>query len=191
MTSASVSDPIAGSVTCALTTLAPGAQTSCTSDADYTIDQDDVDAGFVTDAATAGALDSYGATVTSSAVGTTTPVMHRSGLAATDQATVSDVNANGRVDAGDTIAYSVVVRNVGTVTLHGVSVSDQLTGAMTCPSGTLAPGGRVTCTATAAYPITPADVTAGQVTDTATAGALDPAGAAVSAPPAKVTTATG
>jgi uncharacterized repeat protein (TIGR01451 family) len=191
LTSASVSDPIAGSVTCALTTLAPGAQTSCTSDADYTIDQDDVDAGFVTDAATAGAVDSYGAAVTSSPVGTTTPVMHRSGLAATDQATVSDVNANGRVDSGDTIAYSVVVRNVGTVTLHGVSVSDLLTGAMTCPNGTVPPGGRVTCTATAAYSITPADVTAGQVTDTATASALDPAGAAVSASPAKVTTATG
>ena len=72
---------------------------------------------------------------------------------------IVDVNGNGRVDAGDTIAYAFLVTNTGTVTLTAVAVSDPVVGAVSCPVTTLAPGASTTCTAT--YTFTQADVDAG------------------------------
>ena len=50
--------------------------------------------------------------------------------------------------AGSTIAYAFVVTNSGNVSLTGVTVSDPLVGAVTCPVTVLAPGESTTCTAT-------------------------------------------
>jgi uncharacterized repeat protein (TIGR01451 family) len=52
LTAVGVIDPHAGTVTCAATTLAVGASTACTADSAYTVTQDDVIAGKVTDTAT-------------------------------------------------------------------------------------------------------------------------------------------
>src|ERR1019366_8140 len=69
--------------------------------------------------------------------------------------------------AGAVISYSYVVKNTGTVTLAGpVTVSDDKA-TVSCPTGGLAPGASLTCTAS--YTTTQADVDGGSVVNTATA----------------------
>jgi uncharacterized repeat protein (TIGR01451 family) len=64
--------------------------------------------------------------------------------------------------------YSYLVTNSGNVTLTSVGITDSLSGlsAVTCPAITLAAGASLMCSAT--YTITAADLSAGQVTNTAT-----------------------
>ena len=188
LSAVAVADPTAGSVTCPSGALAPGDQTTCTADADHTINQADVDAGLVSNTATASAVDPTAGPVISNPSSTDTPVAQGSGLTATKQATVTDVDHDGRTDLGDTISYSVVVHNSGHVTLHSISITDALSGAMSCPTTPLAPGQDITCTAVTPYTITQADVDAGHVDNTATAHALDPGGLTVDAPSSSVST---
>ncbi len=54
------------------------------------------------------------------------------------------------------------------MTLNPVTVTDPKVGAITCPTGALAPGANVTCTPKT-YTLTQADVDAGKVDNTATA----------------------
>ena len=86
--------------------------------------------------------------------------------------TPDDVNGDGLVDAGDTITYSFTVTNSGQITIDDVTITDPKVGTVTCPAGAsaLAPGDHVTCTAT--YTVTAADVTAGSVDNSATAGGI-------------------
>ncbi|WP_417915701.1 beta strand repeat-containing protein, partial [Candidatus Electronema sp. JM] len=79
--------------------------------------------------------------------------------------------------AGDTLSYNYLVKNTGYASLRGpVTVADDKT-TVTCPAVStvgdgddwLDPNEQLTCTAT--YIVTPADVTAGAVTNTATASA--------------------
>ncbi len=84
-----------------------------------------------------------------------------------------DLGANGRADAGDTITYTIVVTNNGSVTLTDVLVGDLLTGtalpgAITWLDGfdgtidTINVGGAATAvTVTATYTLTQADIDAG------------------------------
>jgi uncharacterized repeat protein (TIGR01451 family) len=189
LTGVGVSDPVAGSVTCALSTLPAGGQTTCTADAAHTITQDDVDAGSVVNTATGQATDSYGHPVSSSAAQTTTPVQHRVTVTGAVRAVVNDVNGDGRTDFGDTILYSMSVHNAGTVTLHAPSVSTSSAAVtFSCPSGTIAPGNDASCAATAAYVVKAADVAAGHVDLTATSHALDPSGATVAGPASTLST---
>ena len=76
LTTVGVDDPTAGAVTCPATTLARGASETCTS-ATYAITQADVDAGVVSNTATATASDPEGHTVISAASTTDTPVTRR------------------------------------------------------------------------------------------------------------------
>ncbi len=77
-------------------------------------------------------------------------------------------------ERGDTIHYSIVVTNSGTVTLTDVTVADPnadgFDAARDCdrdvPAATLAPGGRITCTAE--HEVTQGDVDAGSFTNVAT-----------------------
>ncbi len=161
--SGSGSVPVIGCVGTAPFALAPGDSLSCS--ASYTLTQVDVDAGVLGDVSYASglqpddsALVSNDATV--SLVITADPV-----LTAVASAVPSSVNA-----AGDSVGYSVVVSNEGTVTLDGVSVVvDSFTGAgvlpgVSCPAGiaSMAPGDSVTCTVT--YVVTQADMNGGAFT---------------------------
>ena len=94
----------------------------------------------------------------------------------------NDLDGNGRMDAGDTIAYTFTVTNPlsNGVTLSAVTVTDPKVGPVSCPVPTLAAGASTTCTAT--YTLTQADVNAGAVNNTATANATSPPGTTNPAP---------
>ena len=101
-----------------------------------------------------------------------------------------DVDGDGLIDAGDTIAYTFTVTNTGSTALTGIAVDDPKAGAVTCPATALNPGEDQTCTA-AAYTITAADEGAGQVENTATATGSAPGGAVVTSPPSTTRTPVG
>jgi uncharacterized repeat protein (TIGR01451 family) len=185
--SVTVTDPTAGATTCPDPTLAPGASETCAADDPHTITQADVDAGVVDNTATASGTPPTGTPITSLPSSTATPVVQASGITIAKSAKVDDVNHDGRADAGDTIAWSYLVTNTGTVTLTSVKVIDPSGGATACPVSTLAPAASETCTADATYTITQADVTAGSVTDTATATGMLPSGSIVTSKPSSAT----
>ncbi|MCW2755540.1 MAG: conserved repeat domain protein [Marmoricola sp.] len=189
LTNVGVTDPKAGSVTCPVTAVAPGASTTCTADSPYVITQADVDAGTVDNTATSTGTPPTGPPVTSPPSSTTTPIVPITTLSLVKHAsTPLDVNGNGRTDAGDTIAYSFTLTNTGTVTLTNLSVSDPKAGSVTCPVTTLAPGASTTCTANSPYVITQADADAGTVDNTATSTGTPPTGPPVISPPSSTST---
>ncbi len=179
-----VNDPVAGAVTCPVSSLAPSASTVCTADVAHLITQTDVDAGIVSNVATAQGEAPAGGPVVSQTSSTDTPVAQSSGLRLVKTATVSDLNSDGATDLGDTIAWSFTVANAGSVSVHGLAITDPAAGAVTCLATGLAPGAATTCTADITHPVSQADVDAGVVSNTAAAAALDPAGRAVAANPA-------
>lgn len=76
-----------------------------------------------------------------------------------------DANGSGRIDAGDTVAYTFTVRNIGDVTFTSAAITDTLLGgAVACSALTvpLAPGAELAC-APVEYTLTQADVDAGNV----------------------------
>ncbi len=91
-----------------------------------------------------------------------------------------DLDGNG-ADAGDQIDYSYLVTNTGQVTLTSITVTDSkiASAAIVCPATTLAPGASTTCRSS--YVVTPADITSGSVTNTASAGGQSAFGTTTSA----------
>src|SRR5262249_12207138 len=69
--------------------------------------------------------------------------------------------------AGQVINYSYTLTNTGNVTINTIAVSDNKVATVSCPVSSLAAGASTTCSG--AYTTTAADVTAGSVTNTATA----------------------
>ncbi|HEU5037584.1 MAG TPA: hypothetical protein VFT70_11300 [Nocardioides sp.] len=90
---------------------------------------------------------------------------------------INDLDGNGP-DAGDTVTYSFTVTNTGNTALSNVAVTDAKLGAVTCPQTSLAAGASMSC-APKSYTLTQADVTAGQVDNTATVAGKGPNGVPV------------
>ena len=161
-----VSDDQATDESCPATgSLDPGDSITCT--ASSTITQADLDAGSLTNIASA-----TNGTVTSNEDSATVTAAQGPGLALVKTGSPTTFE-----DVGDVIDYDYVVTNTGNVALAGpVTVTDDKT-AVTCPdlSGVgdldadLDPGESVTCTST--YAITQADIDADGVTNIATASA--------------------
>ena len=113
-----MNDPKAGAVTCPATMLAPGAATTCVATVAYPISQADVDAGDVSNTATAfGDRRPAASPVLAPPSSTDTPVDQAPALTLTKSATVTDVDADGRTGLGDTISWSFLVTNSGTTTV--------------------------------------------------------------------------
>jgi uncharacterized repeat protein (TIGR01451 family) len=178
--SVAVSDPTIGAVACptpAAPGLDPGASETCTADVTHTVDQADLDAGQVTDTATATGTDNNGKVSPISApstatVETTAPTPSVSVKKIAD-ASLGDTS---QLQVGETINYSYLVTNTGNVDLTSVAVDDPTLGPVTCPvpaAPGLAPGASETCTANATYTVTQTDVDNGSVTDTATGTGTD------------------
>ncbi|MBK1644967.1 hypothetical protein CKO25_09955, partial [Thiocapsa imhoffii] len=148
-------------VTCPESTLAAGAEITCT--ATYAVTQADLDAGEVTNRATASGLDPSEREVTSEEA--TATVEAAQGPELTLEKVLDAVPAE--IASGTVLTYTVTATNSGNVTLTAVVVSDPLLTSdsqQTCAS--VAPG--ETCVLTGRYPVTQADVDAGEVENTAT-----------------------
>ena len=168
------------SITCPNSSLAPGASETCAGT--YTTTQADVDAGSVTNTATAGGKNPSGGTVTSNPSSVTVPA----NSATSSLSLVKSTTSTGYAAAGNTIPYSYLVKNTGTTTISSIAITDnKLTSGITCPNSSLAPGASETCAGT--YTVTQADVDAGSVTNTATAGGKNPSGGTVTSNPSSVT----
>ena len=158
----SVSDSKLGAIgPCGSGPLAPAATTSCTKD--YTIVQADLDAGSITNTATA--TTTYGVTpVTSAPASKTINAVQSPALALT-----KGTNSATYDHVGQVIIYTFTIQNTGNVTLAGpFSVSDSKLGTISsCGSGPLAPTATTSCTVN--YTIVLADLDAGSITNTATA----------------------
>ena len=169
-----VSDNKATATCPATASLAPGASITCT--ASYTITQADLNAGSVTNVASA-----TNGTVTSADNETVIAVQ---GPALTLSKTARPTTYGS---VGTVITYTLVATNSGNVTLSDVYITDPLLWTLTCTPPqpvTLAPGATLTCTGS--HTVTQADLTAGSVPNTATVTGAGPQSQAVSATGAAV-----
>ena len=143
--------------------LVPGAALTCS--ADYTVLQADLDAGEVTNIASASA--ELNGEVTSSAPDT----VNVAAALAPALSVVKTATTESFMIPGDIVSYEYVVSNTGNVTFtNPITVSDDKIASVSCPAlptGGVAPGESLTCTAD--YAVTQEDVDAGQVTNLATA----------------------
>src|SRR4051794_24176174 len=138
--------------------LDPGEQVACT--ASYSVTQADLDAGSVTNLASARAGSTTSNTDSETAAGTQTP-----GMSLDKSAIESSYDTVGQV-----LHYDYLVTNTGNVTLTGVTLADDQESVDCAPTvlpATLAPGEEFTCTAT--HTVTQADLDAGSVVNVATA----------------------
>ncbi|GLQ55500.1 DUF7507 domain-containing protein [Devosia nitrariae] len=168
-------------------TLAPRGTTTFT--ATYTPTQADIDAGRVENTATGTGTPPSGPPIDSPPDTVIVPPDQTSGLTIDKTGTLNDGDGDGLIDPGETITYTFLAENTGTVTLTGVTVNDPLLGnagiSVTPGPQTLAPGGTATFTAT--YTPTQADIDAGRVENTATGTGIDPDGGTTESPPDTVT----
>ncbi len=89
-----------------------------------------------------------------------------------------DADHNGRIDAGETAAWSVTATNTGNVALTDVTITDALTGdSLAC--GTLAPA--ATCVLDTTLTLSGSHLDAGQIANTATVTGDAPDGSPVDA----------
>ena len=143
--------------------LAIGASIRCT--ASYSITQADLDAGSLTNVATAHGLFS-GVPVTSTQAQATVIAVQTPQLAL-----AKSVAPITYTVAGQVITYTYILTNTGNVTLHEpFTISDSMTTATCPPTSSLGPGGMLQCTGT--YTITSGDMANGSVTNVATASAM-------------------
>ncbi|ROU07236.1 DUF7507 domain-containing protein [Lysobacter enzymogenes] len=182
-------------LTCTPVSLAPTATATCTPYS-HTVTQAEVDAGTaLANTATATGTTPGGGTVTGTSTTTTNVTAARPELVVTKTATLSEIGTpNGTADAGETIDYSVTVRNSGNVTVNALAVTDVFNGGspttLTCTPASLAPNASATCTPYS-HVVTQAEVDAGGVlSNTATATGTPASGGTVTASDTKSVTLT-
>ena len=149
--------------------LAKGA--SATFETAYTVTEDDVVAGGVTNVAT-GSADNKGDKPTEVVPGEATTDTE----AVSPSISVEKVADNGVYGAGDEIHYTITVTNTGNVKLSGVNVVDEKTGLNETVD--IAAGASQSFDTT--YAVTEDDIDAGEVVNVATAKGTDPKGTEVS-----------
>ncbi|MFT4307032.1 MAG: hypothetical protein QM604_09100, partial [Microbacterium sp.] len=158
-------------IECDATSLASGESTDCT--ATYTVTQDDIVAGEITNTAVATGTDPSEETVTSNEDDAVVTATESAALTLVKTADVETVD-----EAGDTITYTFTVTNSGNVTIDDIAISETaFSGSGTlsdieCDATSLASGESTDCTAT--YTVTQADIEAGEITNTAVATGTDP-----------------
>lgn len=159
-------------------TLAFGEMLTCT--ATYTLTQNDVDAGSVTNDGSVSAVDIKGIPVNDTDIATATTQRSPS-IALTKTSDPADGNA---LALGDTVTYTMVTTNTGNVTLANVTVSDTLPGLgpISCSPNlprSLAPGGSATCTAL--YTVAQINLDNASLVNNASVTGTPPSGPAVNA----------
>lgn len=166
LTDVSVTDDKLATVTCPggnpIPTLAPGSTVTCT--ATYATTQADVDAGRIDNVGTAASPDAPAVSDEATVIATQRPAINLEKI----------VQPGTYAAPGDPLTYTYFVANTGNVTVTEVAVTDDrlADGDIACTPGTgnligtLTPGQTATCTAT--YPVTQADIDAGQIVNLGT-----------------------
>lgn len=157
-------------VGCPVTVLAPLESTTCT--ATYVMSQADIDAGALTNSATAhGTPPGLATAIDSLPSSAGVTVNQNPGLDLEKSASVLQLN-----QAGQTVTYSFLITNTGNVTLTNVRVVEEsfngsgAIGPVACPGvASFAPNATLTCSAT--YRATSSDMTSDALVNTATARA--------------------
>lgn len=163
--------------------LEPGQSVTCT--ADYTTTQADVDAGVITNSATASGTTPGGTVAASQPADAVVNAEQSPSLDLVKKASTDRVSA-----VGQKIAYTFTVTNTGNVTLEDIAVTEtSFSGAGTmsavdCPAEPLAPQQSVDCTAS--YTVVEADLAKPKLSNTAVAAAAGPNGDPVSSGPSTV-----
>ncbi len=151
--------------TCTPDTIDPGDSVVCTS-TDYPTTQPDVDAGGVTNIASATGTPRGGAgPITSDTDTVTVPATQTPGLGLVkDAPTLTALE----YQSGEIVTYTYTVSNTGNTTItQPLSVTDDKIGTFSCGTVPLAPGADTSCTAQ--YQLQPTDILAGSVTNSASA----------------------
>ena len=165
-----VSDPVAdvGSISCPDTVLDPAEVVECT--ATHTVTQTDLDNGSVVNTANAAVTDTNNNPIDVDSNQVTVLAVQNPLLS------VVKATSSAPTDAGDVIAYTVVITNTGNVTLDPVTLADPIAdaGSISCDVALLAPAAVANCTLQ--HTVTQAEVNAGEVRNTATATFTPPAG---------------
>jgi hypothetical protein len=167
LTNVTVNDDKVGAISCPATTLAIGANMTCTKTSTAV-------AGQYTNIGTATGTPPSGPSVTAS-----NPDNYFGSAAAISilkktNGTNNDVAPGPTVAVGSTVTWTYLVTNTGNVPLTGVAVTDNKVGAISCPATTLAVGASMTCTKTGT-------AVAGQYTNIGTVTGTPPAGSNVTA----------
>lgn len=171
-----VTDPIDGSFSCSVAALDPGASDTTSCSLSYTVTQDDVDAGSITNEAsvTATSADPSG-----QSVGDTDEIVTQGPVrdAALEIEKVSDATGlSTPAQVGDIISYTFRVENTGNVTLTNVDVTDPDATITGGPILVLYAGDVDTTTFTATRSLTQDDINSGSFENQAEASADTPAG---------------
>ncbi len=168
------------------------AQQETTLTVEYTLTQEDIDAGSVTNSAFAFGTEALENTTVSDTSDngiaedgddnpTVINMVREPALAIVKTATLNDENQDGFAQVGETIAYRFRITNTGNVTLTNVYVEDLLDGIILSGQPvTLAPGETDEVTFSALYPLTIDDIRAQQVSNQAQAFGTEPSGQVVS-----------
>ncbi|WP_299685935.1 hypothetical protein [uncultured Tateyamaria sp.] len=155
-----------GTVSCPPGAIPPNGAVICS--ADYTVIQDDVNAGQVFNEATASIT--VGGTTVSATGNVTVPSVQTTGLTMVKQ--LNSGSATSFDAPNVTLIYDYVLTNTGNVTLTTPRVTDEKV-SVTCAATEILPGTSVTCTSDN-YLTTQGDVDTGGVTNIATAAGDDP-----------------
>ncbi|MCF6443304.1 DUF11 domain-containing protein [Nereida sp. MMG025] len=165
---ANITDPKIPNLACSFTDIAPFATETCTGE--YTVTQADVDAGSLSNTATATGTSATGAVIPPSTDTETISIDPAAAVKSMSLSKTSDVQTFSAV--GDIINYTFAVANTGTQTLTGIEVTDTDLG-FTCSIPTLAPQTVDDTTCRASYTIQQKDLDAGEYFNDATATAPD------------------
>ncbi|MEM8979354.1 MAG: Ig-like domain-containing protein [Pseudomonadota bacterium] len=174
LTSVSARDPLLPGLLCESAELAPGEVLNCSEP--YTITQEDIDRGSLTNTAEAIAIDPAGqaAPPASGSVTSTGPSV------APTIALRKSASPDPFGPVGSVVSFAFEVENTSIYTLSNIVVTDPLvadflTPAFSCAVPDLPPGG-IDTSCVMPYTVTQDDVNAGQIANTGTVEATDPFG---------------
>ncbi|OUD10599.1 hypothetical protein BVC71_03660 [Marivivens niveibacter] len=182
ITDIAINDDKIPSVTCDTTTVdattsGSGSAQFATCTGSYVVTQADIDAGEITNIATASGTPTYGNLGNVSDTVTITGPARTPVLSFEKTADVASIAA-----AGDIITYTLSATNDGNVTLTNVEVTDPKLPSLSCIAASLAPGDDLTCSQ--AHTVTQSEfetaVNGSPITNTATARADTPLGTTIS-----------
>jgi uncharacterized repeat protein (TIGR01451 family) len=151
--------------------------------ANYSVVQADIDAGLVSNTATAsGVYRGPGGDVSIVSEPDTADVptpTRTPSLTLAKSGLLDDSNGNGTADVGEEIDFTFIVTNTGNVTLTAVEVVDDRVSGVSPASVTLVAGGGEQRFTSDPYVVTQADVDAGEVLNVASARAATPMGTTI------------